>query len=165
MNFTTLFLTELKREAANTRKMLAVVPTESLAWKLHEKSMTLGALAGHIGEMPSWARLILTADELNFATYEYKAPIIESNADIITNFEKHLADAIQAFEGVNDEAIYQKNWQLKHGDHLISDQPKHEVIRSMVFNHIVHHRAQLSVYLRLLNLPIPGMYGPSADEM
>ena len=165
MNFTSLFFAELKTEAANTKKILSVVPTESLSWKPHEKSMSLGALAGHIAEMPSWTRLILTADELNFSTYEYKSPTIESNADILTSFEKHLTDAIKVFEEIRNEAIYQRRWQLKHGDHLILDQSKHEILRSMVFNHVVHHRAQLSVYLRLLDLPIPGMYGPSADEM
>lgn len=164
MNFTTLFLAELQTEAANTRKILACVPTESLAWKPHEKSMALGALAGHIGELPSWIRLIISAKELNFATMKYKAPVIERNADILALFESHLKDAVDVLESVQDETIYQENWKLKSGDHLILEQPKYDVIRSMVLNHIVHHRAQLSVYLRLLDLPIPGMYGPSADE-
>ena len=165
MNLTTLFLGELQVEAANTKKMLSAVPSDSLSWKPHDKSMSLGALAGHIAELPSWVRLILTAEELNFATMDYKAPTIENNADVMAIFEKELADAIQIFDEIKDEAVYQENWKLKHGDHLILEQPKHIVIRSMVLNHIVHHRAQLSVYLRLLNIPIPGMYGPSADEM
>lgn len=164
MNFTQLFLSELKNEALNTQKMLNAVPTESLNWKPHEKSMALGRLASHIGEMTSWIRLILTADELNFATMPYKAPTIESNADLIAVFESNLVDAIGAFEAVKDEAIYQENWKLRSGDYIILEQPKHEVIRSMVLNHIIHHRAQLSVYLRLLDVPVPGMYGPSADE-
>jgi uncharacterized damage-inducible protein DinB len=95
----------------------------------------------------------------------YKAPTIESNADLLALFESNLADAISVFEAVENEAIYQENWKLKSGDYVILEQPKHEVIRSMVLNHIVHHRAQLSVYLRLLDIPVPGMYGPSADEM
>lgn len=165
MNFTSLFLNELQIEAASTRKMLTCIPAESLGWKPHDKSMSLGALAGHIGELPSWVKLILTADELNFATINYIPPTIESNADIMANFESNLNDAVKAFEEVKDESIYQVSWKLKHGDHLILDQPKHAVIRSMVLNHIVHHRAQLSVYLRLLDIPVPGMYGPSADEM
>lgn len=165
MNFTQLFLSELKNEAQNTRKMLSAVPAESFSWKPHEKSMSLGRLSSHIGEMTSWVRMVLTADELNFATMPYKAPTIESNADLLALFESNLADAISIFEAVENEAIYQENWRLKSGDYVILEQPKHEVIRSMVLNHIVHHRAQLSVYLRLLDIPVPGMYGPSADEM
>lgn len=165
MDLTQLFLSELKNEALSTRKMLKAVPTESLDWKPHEKSMALGKLASHTGEMAGWVRLILTADELNFATMAYTAPIIESNADILAVFESNLTDAIRVFEDVKDEAIYQENWKLKNGDYVILEQPKHVVIRSMVFNHIIHHRAQLSVYLRLLGIPVPGMYGPSADEM
>lgn len=165
MNLTQLFLIELQNKAINTRKMLEGVPSESINWKPHEKSMTLGRLATHIGEMTGWVRLILKATELNFATMNYKAPSIKSNADILAIYESNLADAIKVFEEVNDEAIYQENWKLKQGDYVISEQPKHLVIRSMVLNHIIHHRAQLSVYLRLLDVPVPGMYGPSADEM
>lgn len=165
MNFTTLFLSELQAEAQNTRKMLACVPTESLGWKPHDKSMSLGTLAAHLGELPSWTRLILTTDELNFATIDYKPPTFENNADIMAIFESNLSDAIHALEAIKDEAIYQKNWKVKSGDYLILEQPKYMVMRSMVLNHIIHHRAQLSVYLRLLDIPIPGMYGPSADEM
>ncbi len=165
MNLTQLFLSELKDEALKTRKMLEAVPSESLNWKPHEKSMVLVRLATHIGEMAGWVRLILTADELDFATMDYKAPTIESTNDILAVFESNLTDAISVFEDVKDEAVYQENWKLRQGDYLISEQPKHVVIRSMVLNHIVHHRAQLSVYLRLLDIPIPGMYGPSADEM
>lgn len=165
MNLTQLFLSELQNEATNTRKMLVAVPSEFLNWKPHEKSMALGRLATHIGEMAGWVRLIIKADELNFATMAYKPPTIENNDDLLAIFESNLADAIKVFEEVNDEAIYQEKWKLRNGDYVISEQPKHVVIRSMVLNHIVHHRAQLSVYLRLLNIPVPGMYGPSADEM
>lgn len=165
MNFTQLFLSELKSEALNTRKMLTAASTESLSWKPHEKSMALGRLASHIGEMTSWIRLILTADELDFATMPYKAPTIESDSDLLAIFESNLADAISVFEGIKDEAVYQENWKLRQGDYVILEQPKHVVVRSMVLNHIVHHRAQLSVYLRLLDIPVSGMYGPSADEM
>jgi uncharacterized damage-inducible protein DinB len=165
MDLTQLFLSELQNEATNTRKMLEAVPSESLDWKPHEKSMPLGRLAAHTGEMAGWVRLILMADELNFATMAYKPPTVESNADLLAIFESNLADAIKVFEEVKDEAVYQQNWKLKQGDYVILEQPKHVVIRSMVLNHIVHHRAQLSVYLRLLDIPVPGMYGPSADEM
>lgn len=165
MNLTQLFLSELQHEAINTQKMLEAVPSESLNWKPHEKSMALGRLATHTSEMTGWVRLILKADELNFATMAYKPPTVENNADLLAIFESNLADAIKVFEEVKDDAVYQETWKLKHGDHVISEQPKHVAIRSSVLNHIVHHRAQLSVYLRLLNIPVPGMYGPSADEM
>ena len=165
MNLTQLFLSELQNEAINTRKMLEEVPSDSLNWKPHEKSMALGKLATHTAEMTGWIRFILKADELNFATMAYKPPIINDNADLLTVFDANLADAINVFEEVTDEAVYQETWKLKHGDHLISEQPKHMAIRSLVLNHIVHHRAQISVYLRLLDISVPGMYGPSADEM
>lgn len=165
MNLTQLFLSELQNEASKTRKMLEAIPSDSLNWKPHEKSMPLGKLGTHTGEMTGWLRLILKADELNFATLDYKPPIINDNADLLTVFDSNLADAINVFEEVNDEAVYQETWKLKNGEYLISEQPKHVAIRSLVLNHIVHHRAQLSVYLRLLDIPVPGMYGPSADEM
>jgi uncharacterized damage-inducible protein DinB len=127
--------------------------------------MKLGKLATHTAEMTGWIRSILKADELNFATMAYQPPIIKDNADLLSVFESNLADAIHVFEEVTDEAVYQHTWKLKHGNHLISQQTKYVAIRSLVLNHIVHHRAQLSVYLRLLDIPVPGMYGPSADEM
>src|SRR5690606_19598750 len=120
--------------AINTRKMLEAVPSESLNWKPHGKSMTLGRLASHIGEMTGWVRLILKADELNFATMDYKAPSIKSNADILAIYESNLADAVKVFEEVKDESIYQKIWKLKQRDYVISEQPKYVVIRSMVLN-------------------------------
>jgi uncharacterized damage-inducible protein DinB len=165
MNLTQLFLSELQNEAINTRKMLEEVPSDSLNWKPHEKSMALGKLATHTAEMTGWIRFILKADELNFATMPYQPPIIKGTEDLLSVFESNLADAINVFEEVTDEAVYQQTWKLKHGDHLISEQSKYVAIRSLVINHIVHHRAQLSVYLRFLDIPVPGMYGPSADEM
>lgn len=164
MNLTQLFLAELKQEAQNTKRMLEAVPTESLDWKPHEKSMTLGRLAAHTAEMTSWIKLIINDAELDFTKFNYKAPKVETASDILSVFETHLAEAINILENVKEETIYDEKWTLRNGEYIILEQKKHEVIRSMVLNHIVHHRGQLSVYLRLLNIPVPGMYGPSADE-
>ena len=165
MNFTKAFTAELKNEALNTRKILERVPSESLTWKPHEKSMTLGRLASHVAELPGWAKMTLETEELNFETANYTPPAIESTADILKIFDNAFAGAIASFENLADDSVYTQNWKLRQGDHVLLDLPKHVVIRSMVLNHLVHHRGQLSVYLRMLDIPIPGMYGPSADEM
>ncbi|HYK75699.1 MAG TPA: DinB family protein [Daejeonella sp.] len=165
MQLTKSFLSEMQHEAENTRKMLERVPSESLSWKPHEKSMALGRLAAHVAELYTWVKMTLTTDELDFATAKYTPPVVENTADIVKLFNDSFNQAVQAFEDVKNEELYFVNWKLRQGDYIILDLPKHIVLRSMVFNHIVHHRAQLSVYLRLLNVPVPGMYGPSADEM
>lgn len=165
MNFTKMFLAELQHESESTRKMLERVPSEFLGLKPHEKSMTLGRLASHVAELPSWAKMTLETDELNFETANYTPPVVNSTEDILKIFDNTLQTARQAFNDFKNEEDYFKTWKLRQGDHVIFELPKFVVIRSMVMSHIIHHRAQLSVYLRMLNIPIPGMYGPSADEM
>lgn len=156
-------LKEMAQEAQTTRKMLSIVPAEQFDWQPHPKSMTLRALTGHIAEIPSWVSLVCNTAELDFAKEPYKAPVLNTTDDLMALFEKSYEEGRTELEKA-DEAIMADHWVMRSGDEIYSDQPKSEVLR-MCFCQIVHHRAQLGVYLRLLNIPIPGSYGPSADEM
>jgi uncharacterized damage-inducible protein DinB len=156
-------LKEMAQEAQTTRKMLSIVPSDKLDWQPHPKSMTIRALGGHIAELPSWVSLTLNTSELDFAAAPYEQPVINSTGDLLTLFEKSLEEGRSELEKTNDGEL-EKTWVLRTGDQIHSESSKAEVIR-MAFCQTVHHRAQLGVYLRLLNIPIPGSYGPSADEM
>ena len=155
---------ELGHEASNTKKMLERVLIGHFDWKPHEKSFTLGRLATHVAELPSWAGYIVKADEFNLASRDYSKPnTAGSSSELMNLFEEHLAKAKEDLQDVSDETMMQ-NWTLKSGEQVFFTMPRIVVIRNMVLNHIVHHRAQLGVYLRLLDIPVPGMYGPTADE-
>ncbi|MBZ5856220.1 DinB family protein [Flavihumibacter profundi] len=156
-------IAEFKQESANTRKMLERVPQEHFDWKPHEKSMTLKRLALHVAEMTRWATITIKQDELDFSADYPKTPPINHTEDILSLFDQLKAEALEALENVTDEELG-RNWTLKNGSHVFFTLPKGAVLRSMVFNHIIHHRGQLSVYLRMNNVAVPGLYGPSADE-
>ncbi|GAB2585457.1 DinB family protein [Spirosoma areae] len=162
MELIPLFLTELERESATTRKMLSRVPDDTYDWQPHEKSMTVRRLAVHIADLPNWVSMALTTNELDFAANPYREEVITNTADLMHFFDKSLINGKSQLVPAN-EAILTKAWTLRNGGEIYSTSPKHEVIR-MTLCQIVHHRAQLGVYLRLLNIPIPGSYGPSADE-
>jgi uncharacterized damage-inducible protein DinB len=157
------FTNELVREAETTKKMLQRVPDDKYNWKPHERSMTVQRLVTHIAELPTWITMVLTTDELDFANNDYQTELITRTEDLINFFEKSLADGKQHLMEARDEQL-SDNWTLRNGEKIYSTSPKSEVLR-MVFSQIIHHRAQLGVYLRLLDIPIPGSYGPSADEM
>ena len=154
---------ELEQEASNSRKMLSKLPAEHFTWKPHEKSFALGHLAAHVAELPTWVGLTVKADELDFATMNYKTPVVSTSEELMKLFEENLSKAKEDLQGITDETMM-KNWSLRNKDHIFFTMPKMAVVRSMVLNHIIHHRAQLGVYLRLLNIAVPGMYGPTADE-
>ncbi|MEO7522808.1 MAG: DinB family protein [Ferruginibacter sp.] len=156
------FLRELTREAAVTRKMLTVVPNDKFDWKPHPKSMNIRQLAGHIAELPSWVKMVINTDELDFAENAYVSPDINETKTLLALFEKNLAEAQDELAKVQDE-ILDQSWTLRNGDQVYSKEPKADVIR-MSFSQIIHHRAQLGVFLRLLDVAIPGSYGPSADD-
>ena len=158
-----LTLKELAQEAKTTRKMLERVPTEKFSWQPHEKSMTMIQLATHIAELPTWITMALTTDELDFATSPYQPEKLYSTEELVAYFEKCLADGKASLSKATEELLEQ-TWTLRNGETIYSTSSKYEVIR-MSMSQIIHHRAQLGVYLRLLNIPIPGSYGPSADEM
>jgi uncharacterized damage-inducible protein DinB len=156
-------LTEMEREAQTTRKMLALVPNDKLDWQPHQKSMSLKRLATHVAELPGWVKMALTTDELDFANNPYTMAPITTNQDLLAFFDKSLEEGKQSLQQTSEDELLLP-WTLRNGDEIYDTSPKGEVIR-MSYCQTVHHRAQLGVYLRLLDIPIPGSYGPSADEM
>ena len=156
-------MAELRQEAAATGKMLSRVPCDLNTWKPHEKSMALGNLAAHVSELSGWVTIIVTTDELDFAKREYKPFIAPTAEELVSHHDKHVSEALAALEGASD-ADLDKPWTLRSGDHVIFTMPKKVAMRTFALNHMVHHRGQLSVYLRLLDVPVPGMYGPSKDD-
>ncbi len=157
-----LFKNELEKEATATRKMLAAVPNDKYDWKPHPKSMTIRQLATHIAELPTWIGMALNTNELDFATMDYNPPPINDTATLVQTFEKSLADGLAQLTNDKENTL-DEPWTLRNGEKVYSVEPKADVIR-MSLSQIIHHRAQLGVFLRLLDVPIPGTYGPSADE-
>ncbi len=161
-----MMLGEFDQEMQNTRKMLERCPDEKWNWKPHEKSGTLGWLAGHVATMVSWLPTTLNTEELDYAAVggpAYQPPKIENRKDLLAEFDKNAAEARAALSSVSD-AEMMKGWKLLAGGKEIFTMPRVACIRGMVLNHLIHHRAQLTVYYRLLGVPVPGLYGPSADE-
>jgi uncharacterized damage-inducible protein DinB len=159
-------LGEFDQEMQNTRKTLERCPDEKWNWKPHEKSGTVGWLAGHIATMPGWTAVTLTTDQLDYAPVDgpaYQPPKTDNRKELLAVFDKNVAEARAALASVSDQEIM-KPWKLLAGGKEIFTLPRVACLRGMIFNHIIHHRAQLTVYYRLLGLPVPGLYGPSADE-
>src|ERR1700733_5009504 len=156
-------IAELKSEAANTRKMLEKVPADKYAWKPHDKSMTIGRLASHIAEIPVWANRLLEATEFDFATANLQRNTYENSSALLKVFEEKLSGAIAVLQPASDEMLQEK-FIIRRGTQVVSELPRKVMLRNFAFNHLIHHRGQLSVYLRLLDIAVPGMYGPSADE-
>lgn len=163
MAMNTALLGELKHEAINTRKILERVPTDKLDWQPHEKSMKLGKLAKHIADLPVWFERILNADEFDLASASFNREPPASTEEILKQFDKVLAAAVAVLESATDENL-NSIWVFRRGEQVMFQLPKKVAVRNLAMNHAYHHRGQLSVYLRLLNVPVPGMYGPSADE-
>ncbi len=159
----TAFLNELDNEAKVTRTVLERVPKDKFDWKPHEKSMTFGRLASHVAEMFGWTKETLKSDVLDFSTMEYTPFEPKSNEDLLAFFDDHIAKAKAIISETSDETFL-TNWTMRNGDQEYFTLPKVAVMRSFVMNHIIHHRGQLSVYLRLNDIPVPSLYGPSADE-
>lgn len=163
MKIIDLLLKEIEEEAAITRKMLSIVPEDKYDWKPHPKSMSLMQLTTHIADLPSWVGMAVTSDELDFAANPYQPATVSNNAELLANFEQAYADGRAKLEATN-EAILQEPWVLRNGDYIILTRNKYEVVRVSIAQ-TIHHRAQLGVFLRLLDIPIPGSYGPSADDV
>jgi len=155
---------ELKMEAANTRKIMERVPCERNDWKPHEKSMKLGNLANHICDLPGWVTMVISTSELDLAARDYKPVIPATTEELLAHHDKTLQTALDTLANTADDVMSQP-WTLRRGDHIMFSMPKAVVIRSMALSHMYHHRGQLSVYLRLLDVPVPGMYGPSSDDV
>jgi uncharacterized damage-inducible protein DinB len=153
---------EMDNEAKTTRKMLERIPNDKFNWQPHPKSMTIQRLATHIAELPGWVPMTLKTSELDFAKSAYKPAEITSTPELLDYFDKTLAESKAHLNKAKEEQLADM-WTLRNGSQVYSTSPKGEVIR-MAYCQIVHHRAQLGVFLRLLDIPIPGSYGPSADE-
>jgi uncharacterized damage-inducible protein DinB len=157
-----LLLKEFDTEALITRKMLERVPNDKWDWKPHEKSMNMKQLTVHIAELPSWVSMALTTTELDFAKMPYEPKEVKSTEELLSIFEKALQSGRNALTTASEEDLLPE-WTLRNAEQVYSVMTKYEVIRHSL-DQTTHHRAQLGVYLRLLNIPIPGSYGPSADE-
>ena len=157
------FLAELENEAKVTRACLERVPADKFDWKPHEKSMTFGRLATHCAEMFGWTKETLKSDVLDFAAFDYKPFEPKSNEELLAFFDDHIAKAKAILAETSDET-FMTDWTMRNGEQVYFTMPKVAVMRSFVMNHIIHHRGQLSVYLRLNGIPVPSLYGPSADE-
>ena len=168
MDFQKELIVEFDREAASTRKMLAAIPADvDFTYKPHPKSMSLGRLAGHVAETTAgeWAIAILTTNKLEYpADHKWDAYIPASTKALLERFDKEVAEAKAVLAGI-EPTKWDENWKFVFGGQAFIDESKYQVWRIWVVNHMIHHRAQLGVYLRLLNKPVPGTYGPSADEM
>ena|SRR5271165_338380 len=160
-------LPEFNTENASTRKFLALVPDDKLTWRPHDKSMELGRLAWHISDFPGWCTNIVTKEGLSFMDEDGAKMMGEwkgkTRDQILARFDADLASARAALVAASDEELAQ-NWKMEWNGQPIIDEPRIDVYRKWVINHMIHHRAQLGVYLRLNDIAIPGCYGPSADE-
>lgn len=167
MKISQTLLPEYDHEMATTRKLLERVPEDRFGWQPHDKSMTLGRLATHLAELPGLGLRITQADSLDLNPPDgsggYKPTTLGSRQEILDTFDSRVAAAREAIASLEDQEMM-KPWSLLNGGRPIFTLPKAAVLRSMLLSHSIHHRGQLSVYLRLNDVPVPSIYGPSADE-
>jgi uncharacterized damage-inducible protein DinB len=164
MKLTQLFLDQLEREAVRTRRALENVPTGKDNWTPHPKSMPLLRLAGLVAAMPSWIALIINQNELELRPAAGQGQFQQPAADgLVAALDKAVQDGRAALAGTTDEYLLTTNWKLLVQGNVVMDQPRHVVLVD-TFNHLAHHRGQLTVYLRLNDRPVPAIYGPSADD-
>lgn len=166
MSYAQTILPEFDQEMASTRKVLQRVPDDKFDWRPHPKSNTIGWNANHIVELPGWAVNALTSPGFDFAPVDgerYQSPKLKSSRELVELFDQNVASARKALAAVKDEQMGDM-WSLLAGGKPIFTMPRSAVMRSFVMNHMIHHRAILCVYLRMNDIPIPGMYGPSGDE-
>lgn len=143
--------------------MLERLPEDKLSWKPHEKSMPMSRLATHIAEIPEWAKTIVEDESFDMATADFQPTALASKQEILDLFDKNLEAFGKVLAGQSDEHLSQ-HWKLKQGDHVAVDLPRAACLRGFVLSHLIHHRGQLSVYLRENDVPLPPVYGPTADE-
>lgn len=158
------FIAELNHETSLTRKILERVPLDKKDWKPHAKSMSIGRLSTHIAETLKWISNIHHIDDFDFLRdFNFKSHVAESQEELLTFFQNNLDAALTDLDAMTDED-FNKIWTIRRGDTIMMQMPKKIAVRGWGFSHQIHHRGQLSVFLRLLDIPVPGMYGPSADE-
>jgi uncharacterized damage-inducible protein DinB len=158
-----ILLAEFDDEIAVTRTVLDRLPEEAMPWKPHERSMSLGGLATHLAQIPHWGDSILQHDGYDLQQSGGHAAELSSRVEVLTTFARHAAEVRQSLIERTDAELAAP-WSLKSGGHLIMSMPKVSALRRFLLNHLVHHRAQLTVYLRMQNVPLPPLYGPTADE-
>ena len=166
MTYAEALLPEFDLEMANTRKVLERIPDDKLDWQAHPKSHTIGWNANHIADLPTWLVETLTKPSFDFAPVggpAFSLPKLATRAEILALFDKNVAAARKAITEVKDEDM-SKPWSLLKSGTPIFTMPRSAVVRTVVLNHLMHHRAHLCVYLRLNHIPVPGLYGPSGDE-
>lgn len=166
MGLSETLMPEFDQEMANTRKTLERVPDDKLDWKPHPKSTAMGGLATHLCNLPTWANYTLSSDSLDLAPGGQPLPpmpVINSNSELLQTFDSNVAKARASIASASDEELF-KPWTLANNGKQIMTLPKIAVLRGFVLSHTIHHRAQLGVYLRLNDIPVPSIYGPSADE-
>jgi uncharacterized damage-inducible protein DinB len=161
MTFIEFFKQQFIEEGTTTRKMLSRVPEDKFDYKPHVKSMDMKRLTTHVADLPGWIHMTFTSDGIDFAQ-PYEQPQINRKEDLLNYFEKRYADGLSTLVPENEKLLYDP-WTLRSGEKIFSSDPRIDIIR-MALSQQIHHRAQLGVYLRLLDIPIPGSYGPSADE-
>lgn len=162
MQITDTLLKEIKVETAKTRQILERISDKHLDWKPHEKSMSMKDLASHVVELHNWMGIAINKEKFDFHT-DYKREQITSFAELVEKLDNGLQTNLDAV-GSLKESDWESKWTLCAGDHIISQSTRVSAVRFIIQNHLIHHRGQLSVYLRLLDIPVPGIYGPSADE-
>ena len=163
MSLKDALIAELKHESGLTKKMLGRVPLDKKDWKPHEKSMTLGRLATHVAEIPHWISDIILIPHFDFMKHYAGGKTAASSEELLKIFQEKLDKAIRDLSETTDET-FDRKWVVSQGEKIYFDLPVKVAIRGWGMSHLYHHRGQLSVYLRLLDIPVPGMYGPSADE-
>jgi len=166
MKLSDLLLPEFDQEMAASRKTLERIPEDKLSWKPHEKSMTVGRLAGHVAELSGWAAETIEHDSLDLmppGQLAYQPTVVTSRQQVLELFDNNRERARKAIQNATDEHLM-KNWSLLRAGQTLMTMPRVAVLRSFCMNHIIHHRAQLGVYLRLNDIAVPAVYGPSADE-
>ena len=165
MGLSNALLPEFDYEMANARKTLERVPDDRFDWKPHDKSFAMGGLASHLANLPSWGTIAIGSDSFDLAPggEVVKTPALGSTQDVLAVFDENVAKTRAAIAGASDAELF-KHWTLMSNGKTVMTLPKIAVLRSFVMNHLIHHRAQLGVYLRLNDIPVPSIYGPSADE-
>ncbi len=158
------FIAEMKHEATLTKKILERVPIDKKDWKPHERSMSLGRLASHVGEVNHWVSDIVNIDDFDFTKdFSFRSQVASSSEELMEIFQTCLDKAISDLSKMTDED-FDKIWTVRRGEQVMFSIPKKVAVRGWAISHMIHHRGQLSVFLRLLDVPVPGMHGPSADE-
>ncbi|MEZ4631510.1 MAG: DinB family protein [Deinococcales bacterium] len=160
MKISELLIPEIHNETRITAAFLKRLPQDKLDWKPHDKSMPMGMLAAHILEIYGWIVATMETDGIDMANY--RPPEVASVEDMVGQLEPNAQAAIKALD--KDDSSYWQDWSMTHGDHVIMKMPRYTTLRSMVLSQFPHHRAQLGLYFRLLDIPVPASYGPSADE-